>query len=124
MGKYKIRFNLGRGNNFKKWKITDMVTKEVIYLNPLENKLILSNSKLINKKNSSIKIYNGHNKYPCAWVECENYLISKNNLNTYERIFFNPKIKPNWYNNENEDLDNHFYHQLVTDGNKIYKGYM
>lgn len=119
---YKVRFNLGRGENFKKWKVTGP-DKEVQYLDPNEVSLVLIKATLFNKKGSAEKIYNGHNKFVCAWIKCEDLQITtqyKYQENLSE-INYNPKIAPNWRDTKGDDIDDKYFGTIRTIGNKVFE---
>jgi hypothetical protein len=117
----KVRFNLGRGANYKKWKI---IYPEglIVYHNPNEVQLILKTCRLINQKNQSKKIFDGANKSVCAWVLCEEIEIHYGkpfNVSDNPEIRFNPRIKPNWVV-DGVESDNLLIREVVTDENKLY----
>jgi hypothetical protein len=95
----KIRFNLGRGPNYYKWKINHP-NGLVEYLHPTDVQLIMTNCELANNRKVSEKIFNGANKTVCAWILCENLHIKRSNFNqsdvTGEMLRFNPRHEPNW----------------------------
>lgn len=95
----KIRFNLGRGQNYYKWKISHP-NGLVEYLSPTDVQLVMMNCELVNNKKASEKIFNGANKRICAWILCEKLLIKRSNFNqsdvSGEYIKFNPRIEPYW----------------------------
>jgi hypothetical protein len=117
----KVRFNLGRGANYKKWKI---IYPEglIVHHNPNEVQLILKTCRLINQKNQSKKIFDGANKSVCAWVLCEEIEIHYGkpfNVSDNPEIRFNPRIKPNWVV-DGVESDNLLIREVVTDENKLY----
>lgn len=117
----KIRFNLGRGDNYKKWQIRTS-SGEVIYINPKTTIIKLIKVKLINNKTSAEKIYNGSNKFVCAWIEFENYEI----LEVFDGpltkpLTYNPRIESNWFDCDGNDIDNMEYDTLITLDNKVYE---
>lgn len=117
----KVRFNLGRGSNYKKWKIT-YPEGLIVYHNPNEVQLVLKNCRLINQKSQSKKIFEGANKRVCAWVLCEEIEIHFGkpfNVSENPEIRFNPKIKPNWIL-DGVVSDNLLISEVVTDENKLY----
>lgn len=116
----KVRFNLSRGKNYKKWKI-EYPDKIVSYHSPEEVQLILYNCTLKNNKKISKKIFDGENKQVCSWVLCEKITISEDIIYNQKdnNISYNPRVTPNWvYNDEN--IDNSNFIQLHTIKNKIY----
>jgi len=117
-----LRFNLGRGENYMKWKITTKIPKEKIYLDPNEVTLELVNCKLHNNKNQSNKIFEGGHKRVCAWIECDDILVSNNadKERSNLRIHYNPRELPYWTDPNGHDLDGWKFDKLVTKGNKVY----
>lgn len=99
MRKFKIRFNLRRGVNYMKWKVT-YPDGNVEYFNPREVQLILKNTQLKNYKGVAKKIFEGGHKVVCAWVLCEDIEIITENFNQSDlqgrRIRYNPRVQPNW----------------------------
>ena len=123
MKKIKVRFNLSRGKNFMKWKV-EYPNKTVEYYDPEQVQLILTNAQLRNYKKVAEKIYNGANKSVCAWVLCDSVEIKTTDFkelnDSFDRIKYNPRIKPNWTINE-EIADNEFMELIISENNKLYK---
>jgi hypothetical protein len=123
MKKIKVRFNLGAGKHFMKWKIEGPLGVE--YHDPDKVQLILYNCQLKNNKKTAQKIFNGVHKTVCAWILCDS--ISINHLDTpgYEvlyglnRIKYNPRVEPNWTLNDC-NCDNFKIKCIVTTGNKLF----
>ena len=94
---YKVRFNLGKGENYRKWKISNGKTAN--YLDPSKCCLVLKDCYLYNNTNIANKIYEGSHKKVCAWIYC-NYLHVNLPLNIdfsdLYQIEYNPKLSPNW----------------------------
>lgn len=89
---HKVRFNLGRGTNYEKWKIT-YPDKSVKYFEPSEVIIIMKDCFLRNQKGTSTKIYDGDNKTVCAWVECKQLEVISNYTdghNPINHIRYNP----------------------------------
>lgn len=117
----KVRFNLGRGERYMKWKI-QYSDKSVEYLDPETTQLIMKGCRLVNNPKVARKIFDGNHKVVCAWVLCDEIqkkrkpVFSKN----IKRIYYNPKIKPNWvYRNKN--VDGSEFETLFTIGRSVYK---
>jgi hypothetical protein len=96
----KVRFNLGKGVNYLKWKIT-YPTGEVAYYNPTDVQLVMDNCELRNSKKTATKIFNGGEKVVCAWILCEKITIITENFTQYDTICthmvsYNPRVTPNW----------------------------
>ena len=122
MGKYKLRFNLGAGDNYKKWKISDPLG-DARYVIPEDVTIIMTGCKLINQKGTATKIHEGANKTVCAWVECDSVVVYHKMRDTDIKVggsvCYNPKITPNWVHNE-MNADKLQYGDLVTKDNVIY----
>lgn len=129
---YRIRFNLGRGVNYMKWKVLNLKTKEVNYYSPDQFSFKLTNTKLCNRALSAKKIFDGHTKFVCSWIECETieiveseiiggYYISNLYLdeNIKVKINYNPKKHPFWANNNDENLDGVKHDTLYLINNEV-----
>ena len=130
MARIKVRFNLGRGANYMKWKV-QYPNGLVEYHNPSETQLILKGCQLRNHKGIAKKIFDGANKTVCAWVLCNEIEIIKltttNYLKTFlkfdlmfDRIKYNPRVKPNWVLNDNI-VDNEFINSIGSVDSGLYK---
>lgn len=99
MIKTKVRFNLGRGPRYMKWKINHP-DGSVEYLSPTEVQLVMTNCELKNNKESAQKIYNGHSKFICAWLLCDKLEVRYKDFNQSDimgkRLRYNPRVAPNW----------------------------
>jgi hypothetical protein len=95
----KIRFNLGRGVNYLKWKINHP-NGVVEYLKPTDVQLVMTKCELVNNKKISKEIFNGAHKRICAWILCEKLHIKRSEFNqsdiTGYNLMFNPRKEPNW----------------------------
>ena len=123
MARIKVRFNLGRGANFMKWKV-QYPNREVQYYAPSEVQLVMKGCQLRNHKGVAKKIFDGGNKTVCAWVLCDDIEISTRKflqLDTYcQRIKYNPRVQPNWLLN-GEVVDNQKYEQIGSVDFGLYK---
>ena len=119
MSKYKIRFNLGRGENYLKWKVTSP-NGDVNYYEPNNVCLHMENCKLVNQQGTAKKIHDGANKTVCAWIECEAIAIFEP-LNIAEgiKVSFNPRVQPNWVCN-GEIVDKGRFDVLYSFENGVY----
>jgi len=107
MKSIKVRFNLGRGQNYMKWKV-QYTDGSVEYHSPSEVQLVMDDCILKNYKSVSQKIFEGGNKTVCAWVLCKSLAIKKNDFikadTIGERVRYNPRVTPHWMlNDENVD---------------------
>jgi len=125
MSKYKIRFNLGRGENFMKWQVT-YPEGNVEYFDPAQFTLVMRDCKLRNQPSTAQKIHDGANKTVCAWIDAEDVEVMEDydiDINWYndKRINFNPRKQPNWvYENDIENIDNKEFSLLTTSGRSVY----
>jgi hypothetical protein len=123
MKRIRVRFNLGKGANYMKWKV-EHPNGTVEYYKPTEVQLIMKNCQLRNHKKTAQKIFDGANKTVCAWVLCEELLIVKKDFTqfdeVYTRIKYNPRVQPNWLLN-GEVADNQFINLIGSVDFGLYK---
>ena len=123
MARIKVRFNLGRGANYMKWKV-QYPNGLVEYHNPSETQLILKGCQLRNHKGVAKKIFDGANKTVCAWVLCEDIEIINHTFIQFDKICdrlkYNPRVKPNWLLNDNI-VDNEFINSIGSVDSGLYK---
>jgi len=95
----KVRFNLGRGQNYYKWKVNHP-SGLVEYFHPTDVQLVMSNCEVVNHQRISKEIFDGGQKKVCAWILCEKIHIKRSRFNQSDvsgtNLRFNPKIEPNW----------------------------
>jgi len=111
---YKIRFNLGKGVNFLKWKVT-YPSGAVRYYEPSEVVLKLKGCTLRNQKNGAKKIFDGANKFVVAWVDAEKVEVLKQRQLqvAFDKVSYNPRVVPNWVVN-GENADGKKYEAIVS----------
>jgi len=115
MRSFKVRFNLGRGANYMKWKVQHPDGK-VEYFNPSEVQLILEECTLKNQKGTATKIFNGGTKTVCAWVLCKSFEIKRNKFikdKQEKRVRYNPRVCPQWTYQGNV-ADGHFFERIYS----------
>lgn len=120
---YNIRFNLGRGKGYMKWKIIDS-EKQIKIVDPNRVCLVMTNCVLHNNKNSANKIFNGANKQVCAHIICDTLeIIDPINHRPcgVEKISYNPRIKPYWVDNNDIDIDNKKIGKIISHGKNLYQ---
>ena len=119
---YKVRFNLGRGKNYMKWKIT-YPSGAVRYYEPDAVTLYMFSCRLRNQKGAAKKIFDGANKTVCAWIECQDLEISKdvrpNHREHHEPIMYNPRKQPYW-TFKGDNADGMKFDTINTIGRKLY----
>tara|TARA_R110000851_G_scaffold273073_2_gene425758 strand:+ start:101 stop:469 length:369 start_codon:yes stop_codon:yes gene_type:complete len=116
---YKVRFNLGRGKNFMKWKVENTTTKIIYYLDPNTISLTLIYCTLHNNKSQAKKIKLGSNKSVCAWVLCEVIKVNSPDEIKGDKVGYNPRNLPYW-EYKNKDVDGKFYKMLKTNSTNLY----
>lgn len=123
MKRIKVRFNLGRGENYMKWKI-HYPSGEVIYVHPTSCQLVMKNCQLKNSKKTAEKIYNGQHKTVCAWVLCDDVEVRYDNFidNEENRIMYNPRKIPHWVNDDLSPIcmDNTKHEQIHSIDYKLF----
>jgi hypothetical protein len=117
MKRIKVRFNLGAGENYMKWKI-DIPGQDARYLDPQGVQLRMTGCTLRNSPATAAKIHAGANKSVCAWILCDQISIlsaelespSITQLKNFEPLAYNPRVQPNWLccgtNVDGESYDN------------------
>jgi hypothetical protein len=117
--KVKVRFNLGRGKNYMKWKVEADGRSE--YYNPEEYSLLLYGCQLKNSRKTAEKIHQGANKSVCAWILCDSIMLGQNvtlpEANT--RLTYNPRVRPNWMAGD-VLADNATFDSIWSDGRKLF----
>lgn len=120
MKRNKVRFNLGRGPRYMKWKV-EFSDGRVEYLEPSEHQLVLHGCTLKNNRSTAEAIFNGKNKSVCAWVLCEEVVIHKNQIleeNT-QQVKYNPRVNPFW-SLDGEDMDGKNVPVVYSVGRKLF----
>lgn len=97
----KVRFNLGRGVNYMKWKI-EYPDGKVLYSDPEFTQLVMKGCTFKNYKKTAEKIYNGADKVVCAWILCKEIEIRMDKFIKEKGLQarYNPRVKPNWLIND------------------------
>ena len=117
--KIKVRFNLGRGKNYMKWKVESAGTSA--YYSPDEYNLFLYGCQLKSSRKTAEKIYQGANKSVCAWILCDEIFLGRN-VDLPEataRLTYNPRVQPNWLAGA-AVADNQHFEQIWSDGRKLF----
>lgn len=117
--KIKVRFNLGRGKNFMKWKVEADGRSE--YYSPEEYNLFMYGCQLKNQRSTAEKIHQGAEKSVCAWILCDSIMLGQNvelpEANT--RLTYNPRVRPNWMAGDTV-ADNQQFEHIWSDGRKLF----
>lgn len=123
---YKVRFNLGRGENYKKWKIVKTNDNSYQIFDPEKGSLIMKNCELKNNKNGAKKIFKGKNKFVVAWILCESFEFVEDMDFGLEydpcrdpEVSYNPRCQPNW-DCFGQNFDGYKEEEMYTILNKVY----
>lgn len=117
MKRYLLRFHLGFGKNYFKWRLEDRQNNKVEFLDDTRN-FILYGCRLKNNKNSAEKIFNGSNKIVCSFVEFD-YYEEAETIEGTSPILYNPRIAPYW-RLDGKDVDGLKFEKLYTFERRIY----
>jgi len=120
---WEVRFHLGRGKDFMKWRIENKPDKKTEFLDPETVQIHMFNCKLTNQVKTAEKIFKGEiNKRPIAWIKCVDVKVSNDivPVDPEERVSYNPRKSPNWLNEKGEILDGHIFDKLITYGRSVY----
>jgi len=123
--KIKVRFNLGRGENYMKWKI-EYPSGQVSYYSPISIQLIMKNCTFKNGRKTAMKIFNGENKSVCAWVLCEDITVCYGSFKQFDamdlpRLKYNPKKLPFWVMNDDQSsIDGHKFEEIGSVDSQLY----
>lgn len=123
--KIKVRFNLGRGKNYMKWKVQHP-SGEVEYYSPGEVQLVMKGCILKNSRKTALKIYEGQDKTVCAWVLCDEILVKFDQFRPYDssnlnRLMYNPRVVPYWTSERFKwNLDGHRFENIGTVERKLF----
>ncbi len=123
---YKIRFNLGAGKNYMKWKVEG--PDGVIYYDPAEVQIVMFNCQLKNQKKTAIKILQGAHKTVCAWVRCTHFHLNRGiwESPTEEsvQLKYNPRVRSHWFVQREEgevyNMDNQEVTKIITNDRKLF----
>lgn len=115
MKSVKVRFNLGRGKNYMKWKV-QYPDGTVEYHHPTDVQLVMSECTLKNQSKTAQKIFDGSDKTVCAWVLCKSIRIRKDNFmpDNSNRLRYNPRVSPNWMDSQNRNIDGMAFGEIFS----------
>ena len=125
MKKFTIRRHLSKGQYFGFFQvrgyITDSKQGEVLfYVNPETQNLVMQDCILHNKVNQSIKIFEGQNKRPCAYIICGKVEVKDATRVEGIKVSYNPKKSPNWTIN-NKPSNFAKVNKIETFGTKLFR---
>lgn len=122
---YKIRFNLGKGPNYMRWKVVSP-DGEVNFYHPQEVQILMQYCTLKNNARLATRIFDGENKTVCAWILCQNLAIRRDGMYIRDesyRLLYNPRVDPYWTDGGGRNLDNNQYDHIHTIDSRIYVGH-
>ena len=124
MKTFQLRFNLSKGKNFRKWKLT-APDGTVQYLEPNLFSFEITNGWFHNNKKTAQEIFDGADKSVCAWVRAENITV----LPVEERlarvdhgmewVSYNPRKCVHW-SRDGQDLDGSRFTKAVAVSGRVY----
>jgi hypothetical protein len=129
---YKVRFNLGKGKNYMKWKVEG--PDGIRYYDPKKVEIHMTDCQLKNQRKTAEKINEGANKTVCAWVRATeikvlwitagpmsgNFTV-KLDLESDIQLKYNPRKFPYWHIDEGVNIDNLVVGKIVTVGPRLYR---
>lgn len=119
---YKVRFNLGAGKNYMKWKVEG--PDGVAYYDPAEVQIEMVDCQLKNQIKTAKKINEGAHKTVCAWVRCsylqvhDHVAVAITDRDT--QLKYNPRKLPYWFIDEGVNVDNLEVYKVVTQDRKLF----
>jgi hypothetical protein len=121
--KIKVRFNLGRGPNYMKWKIT-YPSGTIEYASPTSTQIVMKGCTLKNSRTTAEKIFNGQHKTVCAWILCNEIEVKFSEFKSFEDTFlsraeYNPRVKPYW-TIKGSNSDNLYFGEITTEDKILY----
>lgn len=120
---YRIRFHLGKGENFMKWQVKSP-SGAVAFYEPSKVTIFMDGCVLRNRPSGAKKIFEGDEKHVVAWVDAVDVRVVvlpiKNIMNTSAVLHYNPRVLPYW-NIAGKDIDKSKHDSLFTSNRHIIK---
>jgi len=118
---FKVRFHLGQGENYMKWRVEDVTTKNVWFFEPSNFQALIVNGKLHNHPSTAMKINHGANKTVCAWIMAEDVILyPSDNLLMKGQVAYNPRLMPHWIDNNGNNADKKEFAEMHIVERKIF----
>jgi len=120
---FKVRFHLGRGKDYMKWRLEDSKERKVEFLDPDSVQLVMTNCVLTNRSNRAKKIFSGEiNKEPIAFIQCAHVEKRKKfeKIIPVGKLSYNPRKAPHWQDINGNDIDGHYFDKIITSGRSVY----
>lgn len=124
---FKVRFHLGKGENYMKWQVRSISTNDVEYVDPSNFCIELSGCTLRNHPKTAVRIFSGDNKTVCAWIDCRDVKVCHNRwVDPEDNLFddqlsYNPRVAPHWRDGSGSNVDNHQYDRIVSRGRELFQ---
>jgi hypothetical protein len=99
----RLRYHLGKGENFMKWQLRDSVNDTVEYYEPDTFEFTIVKGKLNNRPSTAKKIFEGENKTVCSWITFKDGVELMSFPADPVRISYNPKLNPHWTSFDYDD---------------------
>lgn len=118
---YKVRFNLGAGKNYMKWKVEG--PEGVAYYYPDEVQIVMNDCQLKNQRKTAEKILDGAHKTVCAWIKCGSLTIKTDKVFNEEsalQLKYNPRVLPHWFIDEAQNVDSMTATLIFSSGRKLF----
>lgn len=129
----KVRFNLGRGVNYMKWKVQHP-SGEIQYYSPDDVQLVMKDCILKNSRKTALKIYQGDDKTVCAWILCKDIEVKFNSFEDYsevrigfkgksklDRLMYNPRVVPYWTTEQtNLNMDGCHFNEIGSLNRRLF----
>ncbi len=126
MKRYRVRFHLAKGDNYKKWQVFDKQHNTKDYFDPDSKSIIMFGCELGNHPKTAKKIHEGANKTVCAWVACDDINVQDGNkmippmLNGMTHYKYNPRKNPHWFTDTHDNRDGVKFKVMMTHKRKVY----
>jgi len=117
MKRFQVRFHLGAGKNYGKWQVKSMAG--VRYYDPAAVSLTLLDCQLRNHPSTAGKIHDGAKKAVCAWVDCNEVLITLPANHVGLPVSYNPRVAPHWRNMAGDSIDGRRMEVLRSNGKQL-----
>ena len=110
----KVRFHLGRGIHYMKWKIVHP-SGGIEHYYPNEAQLVMKGCTLKNSKSTALKIFEGDEKVVCAWILCDELQVKFGDFEpeNKNRLKYNPRVLPFW-NLDGKDVDGDKFKEIYS----------
>lgn len=120
--RYRVRFHLGKGRDYMKWQVFDLKHNTKDYYNPEKVSLVMKGCELGNHPKTAQRIYEGTNKTVCAWVSCNEVMVSLKPPSFKEMVQYkyNPRKNPHWFTDTHDNVDGRKLSMMFTHNKQVY----